>query len=71
VLEVRIALAKLGFGAVFAFASLGLFLVLMDEGKISTTKIKIKNFIKFIEGWFNQQTATFMSLFASPPRKRT
>lgn len=68
-LEVRIALAKLGFGAVFAFASLGLFLVLMDEGKISTTKIKIKNFS--FKGWFDQQSLTFVSLFGSPPRKRS
>ena len=64
VLEVRIALAKLGFGAVFAFGILGLFLVLMDE-----EKIRIKGFS--FKGWFNQQTVTFMSLFAGPPRKRT
>lgn len=61
--ETRLALAKLGFGAVFAFASLGLFLVLMDEGRI-----KIKGFS--FKGWFNQQTVTFMSLFAGPTKKQ-
>ena len=61
--ETRLALAKLGFGSTFAFGILGLFLVLMDEGRI-----KIKGFS--FKRWFDQQTLTFVSLFASPTKKQ-
>ena len=61
VLEIRIALAKLGFGPVLALALLGVVLILKDEGKLKRSKVK---------SWFDQQTVAFMSLFAGPPKKR-
>lgn len=59
--DIRIALAKLGFGAVFAIATFGAVLILKDEGKLKRFNVR---------SWFDQFTVTFMSLFAGPPRKR-